>query len=290
MRLNHHPSRIRSAFTLVELLVVIAIIGILISMLLPAVQSVREAARRATCSNNMRQIGMAALNHETTYEHLPDGGVHYTSWRTINNGVIPGAPKQTWGVLYQLMPFMEETNLYEVPVDTDVRKTPVDTYFCPSRRGPTVLGDIRAVNDYVGNGGLSTRNGFPWGSGTNGGVIVRSGHVDPVAFQDIRDGSSNTVLAGEKAVNPQDYDRFSCSDNEGYTSGWDWDIIRWGNQVPVKDKKANNCERRFGSAHAGGLNMVFVDGSVHFVSFYVEEQPFRNACHREDGNIESILN
>lgn len=283
-------SRNRNAFTLVELLVVIAIIGILIGMLLPAVQSVREAARRAVCSNHLKQMALAIHNYESAFEHFPDGGLNWYSPRAKKDGGIQMAPNQTWGWMYQLLPHLEENNLYQIADDAEVMRTPVDTYFCPSRRGMTVLGKVRAMNDYAGNGGLENPGTGGWSNGQYGGVIVRSGSVDPRAFRDITDGTSNTIMIGEKAVNPAHFLTFSCSDNEGYVAGWDWDTIRWGSQLPIADLKANSCELRFGSSHPGGSNFALVDGSIQFVSFVVDPQVFQNSCNCSDGNTATINN
>ena len=154
-----------------------------------------------------------------------------------------------------------------------------------------MLGGSRAVNDYAGNAGLRLNGGGlgDWGDGKNGGVIVRGGVAPKVNFGSITDGSSNTILAGEKAVHPNNYDRFNCSDNEGYTSGWDWDTVRWGDYLPCSDREAFNCEGRFGSAHSGGVNMVFVDGSVHFMRRNVDLDVYKNAIQRDDGNASNII-
>jgi prepilin-type N-terminal cleavage/methylation domain-containing protein/prepilin-type processing-associated H-X9-DG protein len=281
----------KRGFTLVELLVVIAIIGILIGMLLPAVQQVREAARRTACSNNLKQIGIAVHDYESSLQLFPDGGKNWWGGRNKQGNVPRMAPDQTWGWLYQILPYIEQNNLYEEPDDAIVRRTPVPAYFCPSRRPPTVLGGSRATNDYAGNGGLRLNGGGlgGWGDGLNGGVIVRGGAAPKVDFGSITDGSSNTILAGEKAVNPLDYERFSTADNEGYTCGWDWDIIRWGDLLPCSDREAIGADRRFGSAHSGGVNMVFVDGSVHFIRRNVDLDVYQNAIQRDDGSASNIF-
>ena len=193
-------------------------------------------------------------------------------------------------------------------------------------------GDLCAVNDYAGNGGLILEGGgigghahglaradgsqvYGWGGGMNGGVITQrkvsgrvkskyptsygAGQSPPVGFNLISDGSSNTILAGEKALAPDRYFQWSCSDNEGYTSGWDWDIVRWGDLPPVSDnlkalpapapRPPQNCEWRFGSAHNGGTNFVLVDGSVHFIANSIDRQVFQNGCRRDDGNGTFII-
>jgi len=283
-------------FTLVELLVVIAIIGILIAMLLPAVQAVRESARRTTCNNHLHQMSVAVHNYESSLGYFPDGGKNWWTNRSKQGSKPKMAPDQNWGWMYQILPYMEQGNLYYEQKDAVVRRTPIPGYFCPTRRPPTVVGNIRALNDYAGNGGLIHDGGglHNWGDGRNGGVVVRGGYGPKVGFNLVSDGSSNTILAGEKSLHPDNYFISSRCDNEGYTSGWDWDVIRWGDRLPVSDRlqpmpapspqpPGKNGEPRFGSAHGVGVNFAFVDGSVHFITHDVDLTVFQNACRRDDG-------
>ena len=139
-------SKKRFGFTLVELLVVIAIIGILIGMLLPAVQSVREAGRRITCQNNLRQMGLAIHSYASTFGRLPDGGYLYSSTRSKNASGVPNiSPTQEWSVFYQILPYQERRNLYDDPDDQLVAGTEVPLYFCPSRRPPTSKIDFHTM-------------------------------------------------------------------------------------------------------------------------------------------------
>ena len=128
-----------NGFTLVELLVVIAIIGILVALLLPAVQSAREAARRTQCINNLRQIGLAAINHESTHGFLPAGGWGHLWTGDPDMGV--GA-RQPGGWPFAIMPFIEESSAYgtwdvTAPYSDqpdDVKNRPVKSFICPTRR------------------------------------------------------------------------------------------------------------------------------------------------------------
>ena len=137
-------NRAPRGFTLVELLVVIAIIGILVAMLLPAVQSAREAARRTTCINQLKQMGLAILNYESTYGEFPTGGTE--PWH--NEGDASVQYGNGYGWMVQILPFVENTALQNISKgygagdlerDRIVRGTPVSLYNCPSRRGATVI-------------------------------------------------------------------------------------------------------------------------------------------------------
>src|SRR5262249_34960882 len=132
------PRRRRSGFTLIELLVVIAVIGVLISLLLPAVQKVRESASRVKCANNLKQMGLAFLHHHDIYKCFPDGGEYWDTKqfpRTWANATTPAhTPNQNWGWAYQILPFIEQQNTWALKSDSDARKTIIPIFFCPSRR------------------------------------------------------------------------------------------------------------------------------------------------------------
>ena len=150
----------RTAFTLVELLVVIAIIGILIGMLLPAVQSVREAARRTACANNMRQMALACLNHESALMRLPVGH-HAVDMRPVGGDLDPW---DYWGWRTHILPFIEQKSLFDEfdlsqrPVENGFFSTDIPMFVCPS--DPDIndqlvvrVGVLTSLSSYVGNGG-----------------------------------------------------------------------------------------------------------------------------------------
>lgn len=279
-------------FTLVELLVVIAIIGILIAMLLPAVQQVREAARRTTCMNNLRQLSLGMHLHHDSIGVFPDGGINwFDPWRTVADGVPNTAPNQNWGLFYQLLPYIEQNNLYDLTTPTShaadnvIRATPVSTFHCASRRSSIIKGGRHASNDYAGCAGIQQGGPPGWGNGELGGAIVRATHASAIKMTNFRDGTSNCIVAGEKAVHPKYFERYGCSDNEGWAVGFDWDTIRWcgPNNQPISDNQARNCETRFGSSHPGGTVYGFADGSMKFISNEITATSFTEICHISDG-------
>ena len=165
MKVRHSQSSKRvTGFTLVELLVVIAIIGVLVALLLPAVQAAREAARRAQCQNNLKQLGIGALNHESTYKHFPTGGWSYDWGPDPNRGFGEDQPA---GFLYGLLAFIEQNNLRDLGSGTAIGstshraamtqliQTPVPMYRCPSRSAPEL--PISIWNPTVKNMGTWVR-------------------------------------------------------------------------------------------------------------------------------------
>lgn len=163
--MKHRPAS-RSGFTLVELLVVIAIIGVLVALLLPAVQSAREAARRMQCSNHLKQMGLALHNFHDTYKTFPSAGD--TPWPEIGNyrqggsGVTYGADRQGLSWSYQILPFLEKQNIYDIDFGPSIaqqnnsrdtiRSAIVPEYKCPSRRNGDLrrAGSIESLMDYCG--------------------------------------------------------------------------------------------------------------------------------------------
>jgi prepilin-type N-terminal cleavage/methylation domain-containing protein/prepilin-type processing-associated H-X9-DG protein len=273
----------RRAFTLIELLVVIAIIAVLIGLLLPAVQKVREAAARTQCQNNLKQIGLAFQAYHDVYHILPPAGRDGPS-KTCCDGDTP----QEWSWLYHITPFIEQGNVFRLgdSAPVIVARTPIPIYYCPSRRTPTVYAN-GARADYSGNGGSD------FGSSGLDGVLVRTYYGTKTLLQ-ITDGTSNTLMVGEKQCHPTVLGT-AGGDNEPWNnSGWDEDVVRFGNYAPQPDylhpdsSRPTYWSRRFGSSHPGQFNAVFCDGSVRPIRFAVDPTIFKYAVISNDGHAFSL--
>src|SRR5262245_48908953 len=160
MSMRRRNDRAERGFTLVELLVVIAIIGILVALLLPAIQAAREAARRSQCKNNLKNIGIAVENFESTYKVFPTGGARYLQGgfqlqQNVEGGRPLGPNRQGLGWAFQILPYIEETAAYQITKNDDLQKVVIPLYVCPSRRPPrtgysVAFGGVIAFLDYAG--------------------------------------------------------------------------------------------------------------------------------------------
>jgi len=293
----------RSAFTLIELLVVIAIIAILIGLLVPAVQKVREAAARIQCGNNLKQLGLACHSFHDANKWLPPS--------RVRNDYL------TWAVL--LMPYIEQDNVYR---QFDVSKpyagqspaataNHVNIYYCPSQRAPSVLsreaandGPPGALADYAACGGNGNENGanatgvFVLGSSTISGGIVTS-WKGSVKFTTIPDGTSNTFLIGERIVrystwngggqgtgedrsvytstNANNYRRYA-----GLSSNNELHILQIFDPDPIWNAQVIN-NRSFGSRHTGVCQFVMCDGRVVTLANSISADILTRLSMRADG-------
>lgn len=264
----------RKGFTLIELLVVIAIIAVLIALLVPAVQKVREAASRTQCINNLKQIGVAVHNYHDVRKMLPPAGRDGPSVTCCK-----GDTRKEWSWRFQILPYLEQDALFQTSDDVAVAKTAVPVYHCPTRRIPTVYSN-GARADYAANGGSSMSS-----SGLDG-VFVRTYYGSKTLLH-ISDGTSNTLMVGEKQVHPS-FQGNTGGDNEPWNNaGWDEDIVRFGNVAPEPDAlhpaSSSHWSSKFGSMHDGVFNAVLCDGSVRSISFSVNAEQFRRFCVSNDG-------
>ncbi len=304
-------SRWQPGFTLVELLVVIAIIGILVALLLPAVQAAREAARRTECINNLKQIGLAFATHHDTRGEFPTGGNAADPPRTIINGSIAIGQDQAWGWAYQVLPYLEQQALYEHPNDATVQATPVPGFFCPTRRKRVVFdvnvpGSVgkRAQIDYLANRGVHTATTVPTGSAFSGIVRRSVTNVPMVNVSSVLDGTSNTMMVGERSLARTWYGAPAGPETDVYRGGFVAGMVSvnggyltggWSPSynVPIKDRDVSGITgaaaillvggQHFGSAHPSGMNVVLCDGSVRIVRYDLDPNSFRRFVNRHDG-------
>jgi prepilin-type N-terminal cleavage/methylation domain-containing protein/prepilin-type processing-associated H-X9-DG protein len=291
-------------FTVIELLVVIAIIGILMALLLPAVQSIRESARRVTCANHLKQIAIGSLNHNSQWEYFPSAGVHWNDGRTIADNSTPHlAKRQNWGAFYQILPYIEHGHVHAIQDHAKAAGTVIKIYFCPTRRKPVAYpgiesglppGLLRGAIDYAGNGG----NGpsvFPAQAsftGQNGIIIPRT---DPnrgwpcknelISVSTIKDGTANTLMFAERNFNRARAGQSNQYDeNNGYIGAWDWDTVRWSYAAPIPDRKDDTiADRRFGGPHFAVMNAAFCDGHVRTIRYEIDFKIFQQLTVRNDG-------
>jgi prepilin-type N-terminal cleavage/methylation domain-containing protein len=282
-KLRRDSFRGREGFTLIELMVVIAIIAILIGLILPAVQNVREAAARMQCSNNLKQFGLAFHNHHDALGFFPSAGWSGTLPPSYTNGSPAVGSNQHAGWAFQLLPFLEADNVWRAGPLVAVG-TPNKLFFCPSRRGPQTLtypddfqpplsgGNVtHALCDYA----ASNKEGT--------GVVQR---YRATTFANITDGASNTLLVSEKRLNLNFLGQEDATDDsQGYTAGWRNDTMRKTTRPPQRDYRApfGDGQGIFGSSHPSGINALLADGSVHSISYSIDKLTFQLLGNESDG-------
>jgi prepilin-type N-terminal cleavage/methylation domain-containing protein/prepilin-type processing-associated H-X9-DG protein len=294
--------RLRGAFTLIELLVVIAIIAVLIGLLLPAVQKVREAAARASCQNNLKQLGLGAHNFQGAYNRLPPGinipissqsGAVFPSNALVTSGKIGPAPDPAlfYSWMIALLPYIEQDNIYRqlnlsqreyanCLGPNSIGASVVKIFICPSDPLEQQVSTFTTggntyyfgQNSYLANGG--TRHWFVSNMTVDGMFWINS----KTSIPGIDDGSSNTLLFGERFHRDQAY---TAINNLG---GWAWSSYLSGQDhigstpvpinfqlpagTPIGAPNFLEDDRvcAFGSGHSGGANFCLGDGSVRFIS------------------------
>jgi prepilin-type N-terminal cleavage/methylation domain-containing protein/prepilin-type processing-associated H-X9-DG protein len=303
MRVDFSPSRPKRAlagFTLVELLVVIAIIGILIALLLPAVQAAREAARRTQCINNLKQFGLALHNYEDNRKSLPHAR---------------NDPKETWALL--ILPYQEQSQFFDqwdlkkkfYQQPQAVREFTLTIYTCPSRRKPGITnpgeteqgdtvtpgGTPGAYADYAAcsgnkNGTSDYHDGDNLCTGANkpcaNGMFWRftsSKNFRPLKFADCLDGLSNTIFLGEKHVRESDF-AIGSTDRCIYNGDHFNAAVRQAGTGVEIARTITQSGTRFGSFHPGVCNFLLGDGSVRSVPVSTSTAVLDKLADRKDGN------
>jgi len=305
----------RTAYTLVEVLVVIAILALLVGLLIPAVQKVREAAARAQCANNLKQQGLAFHSYHDAHGQLPTGGKNICDFPidpsaqancdyppSLNWGCCAPLDRSEWSWTYQILPYLEHGNLYDEPDDAVVFSTAIKEMYCPSRRSPQLVKGQGKL-DYAGNGGTGggSMNALDIGNGT----LVRGKRMALKIPSGIPDGLSSTLLISEKRLNKA-YFGISADDNEPFVDpGWDTEIVRFAlddhdcrtsDVGPSHDAETPSPFvmgrfsglNQFGSSHPTGVNAVMADGSLRFVRYKPNPEIFRRLCVRNDGLVTDV--
>jgi prepilin-type N-terminal cleavage/methylation domain-containing protein/prepilin-type processing-associated H-X9-DG protein len=323
---EHVPNPRRRAFTLIELLVVIAIIGVLIGLLLPAVQKVREAAARMQCQNNLKQLALAVHSYHDAEGKLPI--TRYGAYYGLSNFGGYNQNSQSWSFLSLLLPYLEQTNVYnqgKIPTATilvsGMAGTSINTFLCPSDQAAGartwtdntqyMAGVVAGLTSYKGVNGAA----WCWGDWVNSGTLVsdpayQSCHAwvngdGPFFFSDwrrprslsaITDGTSNTFLIGEDLFIP------NLQPGIGVAAGWSWahageTLLTCA--IPPNAKRPNGTpydystdfgqrNSGFKSRHTGGVNFAFADGSVHFVGDTVPLGVYRAMATIAGGEVAQL--
>ena len=314
--------RSTNGFSLVELLVAIAIIGILVALLLPAVQSAREAARRVQCSNHLKQLSLGCMNHESAHGHLPTSG---WGWRWFPDPSRGFDENQPGGWCHNILPYVEQQGLYDAAEGaTDAQRRanaaiaaarPLAMFHCPTRRAPLPYPVLHnsfyninsqqgaARTDYAANAGDAGDNDpddiYHDGTRNEAGpstYAAAATHLwrdtyhrgviyqrSTTRFGEIPDGASNTYLLGERYLMPQNYESgLDPGDDQNQWVGHDRDNLRWSDQPPLQDTAGLSYQWAFGSAHPSGMHFGLCDGSVRFVDYALELSVHQRLGNRRD--------
>lgn len=291
----------RGGFTLIELLVVIAIIGILVGLLLPAVQKVREAANRARCSNNLKQLGLAVHNYHSAYDLFP---ISHSPWA---EGPRPVAPLTGRGWILLCLPFMEQDALYR-QFDPSITSS---LWSCAAAmntqikglRCPTDYSDVNAHNTLqyqwspipvaltnykgvIGDNRMGGTTAFPGGSpdchNTIGcpGIFYRNDYEEPFGLARVTDGTSNTFMIGEDVILHNHH-------SAAYYSNGDYAACHAPLNFMPNPPQPDNWPLviSFRSLHLGGANFCLADGSVRFVSDSTNYVPYQAMCTKAGGEV-----
>jgi prepilin-type N-terminal cleavage/methylation domain-containing protein len=309
MNSNKLRTRRRSAFTLVELLVVIAIIGVLIALLLPAVQAAREAARRSQCEDNLKQIGLAVLNYEQGKKVLPPGAIRISGGRRGGSVFVHLLPMLEQAALYQAFNFksddVDDTKI--AGSDKRADSVVIPLLICPSDdREPDY--DGRVAHNYSAYRGptevwfnSSSICNYPWAD------LARAPIDDPKVFagpftrvgtqeslKAITDGLSNTIFFGEVRPKCSEHARsgwLNSNNGNGYCTTLipiNYDSCSEDAPDPCHRFDSWNTEVGFKSVHPGGAYFLLGDGSVHFIDEGIDHATYQLLGAKDDGQTAQI--
>ena len=310
----------RNAFTLIELLVVIAIIAILIGMLLPAVQKVREAASRLKCQNNLKQLGIALHHHSSDFDRFPMGCIN-------DPGVYHGAPRISW--LYFILPYIEQQNIYD-KFDTNASPTSgavwadnpnsvgpgapcsivISSLICPSDDGPNV-DPYRATGIYAKGNYLAFFGGVGYDNGLSPTLPQFSAPASKQAvfginigarIVDIRDGSSSTMMLGEYlrgvvGFTSEQRGNYWCDEPGGsqiyanFKPNTPNPDKLWPGFCLSKPERNLPCEESYKetaasrSRHSQGVNILLADGAVRFVNQAIDLSAWQALVTSAEGEV-----
>ncbi|RCS42058.1 DUF1559 domain-containing protein [Bremerella cremea] len=312
MNIQKTKPRLRSGFTLVELLVVIAIIGVLISLLLPAVQQAREAARRMQCSNNMKQIGLGLHNYHDTHKVFPPGW--FNRGHLWSGRILPYIEQKN---LYDTLLFGESDNWAPAGPNEDACGTFISAYFCPTMPLPQHYDSFNSIKNrvpmsYLGNSGtLSSADKVKQVNTSYGPLSLQALDQNGVIFgckgmrfADITDGTSNTIAVGEAQTDPkfgkdgQAVDHWYIGSNQidpcrcdGSNHGAEFSetvgsaAVKMNARLNDPSVSGHLLELSFGSYHPGGAMFTRCDGSVAFLPDTINFNTYQALFTRNGGEV-----